>query len=84
MHLVVPGALRYLTLKRLPHAYGYFYASLSLCYELHLQWLTHNTILLSGDVESNPGPNIHTFNFCTWNLNSLTAHDFIRISQIEA
>ena len=61
MHLVIPGVLRYLTVKRLPHAYGYLYASLTLYYELHLQWLTYKTILLSGDIESNPGPNLNTF-----------------------
>ena len=49
-----------------------------------MQWITHGTILLSGDVERNPGPNLSTFNFCTWNLNSITAHDFTRLFQIEA
>ena len=80
MHLIIPGVLRYFTVKRLPHAYVYLYASLTLYYELHLQWLTYKTILLSGDIESSPGPNLNTFKFCTWNLNSITAHEFIRIS----
>ena len=84
MHLIIPGVLRYLTVKRLPHAYRYLYASLTLYYELHLQWLTYKTILLSGYIESNPGPNLNTFKFYTWNLNIITAHEFIRISQIEA
>ena len=38
--------------------------------------------LLSGDVETNPGP--ETLNFCTWNLNSLAVYDFLRVSLIEA
>ena len=39
-------------------------------------------ILLSGDVELNPGP--ETLKFCCWNLNSIAAHDFLRVSLIEA
>ena len=38
--------------------------------------------MLSGDVETNPGP--ETLDFCTWNLNSITVHDFLRVSLIEA
>ena len=40
------------------------------------------TIMLCGDVETNPGP--ETLDFCCWNLNSITAHDFLRITLIEA
>ena len=40
------------------------------------------TILLSGDVETNPGP--ATLDFCTWILNSIFARDFLRVSLIEA
>ena len=39
-------------------------------------------IMLCGDVESNPGPD--TFNFCCWNLNSITSYDFLRLSLLEA
>ena len=39
-------------------------------------------ILLSGDVETNPGP--ETLDFCCWNLNSIAAYDFLRVSLIEA
>ena len=39
-------------------------------------------ILLSGDVETNPGPD--TLDFCCWNPSSITAHDFMRVSLIEA
>ena len=52
------------------------------CYTLHTQWLVFATILLCGDVETNPGP--ETLDFCCWNLNSIAAHDFLRISLIEA
>ena len=30
----------------------------------------------------NPGPD--TLNFCTWNSNSITAHDFLRVLLLEA
>ncbi len=84
LHFIIPRALKCFTVKRLPHVYGYPYALFVLYYMLHMHWITHRTILLSGDIETNPGPNLNTFNFCTWNLNSITAHDFTRISQIEA
>ena len=84
IHQIIPELLRYLIVKSLPHAYGYFYALITLYYKLHMQWLTYKTTLLSGDVESNSGLNVNAFNLCTWNLTSITVHDFIRISQIEA
>ena len=62
--------------------YAYFYIACMTCYTLHTQWLVFATILLCGDVETNPGP--ETLDFCCWNLNSIAAHDFLRISLIEA
>ena len=62
--------------------YIYFYIACVACCSLHVQWSVLRTILLSGDVETNPGPD--TLDFCTWNLNSITAHDFLRVSLIEA
>ena len=40
---------------------------------LYFQWVVPRLILLSCDVEPNPGPD--TFKFCCWNLNSIIAHD---------
>ena len=37
---------------------------------------------MSGDVETNPEP--ETLDFCTWNLNSIYAHDSLRVSLLEA
>ena len=71
-------------LKYLAHRYSYFYAACLLCHTLHLQWTTYQTILRSGDIETNPGPEHSTFNFCSWNLNSICAYDFTRVSLIEA
>ena len=49
---------------------------------LHTKWFVSRTVLLSGDVETNPGP--ETLGFCTWNLNSITAYDFLRVFLMEA
>ena len=54
------------------------------CHTLCVQWLTYRSTLLSGDVEMNPGPSHECLSFCSWNLNSICAHDFLRVSLIEA
>ena len=42
-------------------------------------------LLRSGDVETNPGPKKSSvIKFCHWNLNGLAAHDFLKVSLIEA
>ncbi len=54
---------------------------------LFLQWVQSQLILHSNDIEKNPGPVPrmgNCFNFCTWNLNSISAHDFSRVSLLEA
>ena len=49
---------------------------------LYFQWVLPRLILLSCDVAPNPGPD--TFKFCCWSLNSIIAHDFLRLALIEA
>ena len=51
------------------------------CDIIYTQWVFRR-ILLSGDIETNPGPD--TLDLCCWNLNSITAHEFLRVSLIEA
>ena len=68
--------------KYFPSRYAYFYTACVACCSLHMQWLVFRVILLSGDVETNPGP--ETLDFCTWNLNSIIAHYYLRVSLIEA
>ena len=42
-------------------------------------------LILCGDVEVNPGPGHWTsLSFCHWNLNSISAHDFVKVSLLEA
>ena len=61
-------------------AFGFlldFFVVLYFCYIL----LTH------GDIEVNPGPKKNcstSFSFCNWNLNSLTAHNYVKLSSLKA
>ena len=45
------------------------------------------SLLLSGDIETNPGPKPiagQSFSICHWNLNSISAHNFTKISLLTA
>ena len=61
-------------------AFGFmlnFFVILYFCYIL----LTH------GDIEVNPGPKKNcstSFSFCHWNLNSLIAHNYVKLSSLQA
>ena len=50
------------------------------------RWLFLFLILMSNDIEKNPGPRYRQnfFNFMNWNLNSLATNNFGRIQLIEA
>ena len=44
-------------------------------------------LLLFGDIETNPSQNpgySNSFSFCHWNLNSIAAHNFIKMSLLQA
>ena len=42
-------------------------------------------LICCGDVESNPGPKKqHQISFCHWNLNGLAAHNFSKVSLLQA
>ena len=61
-------------------AFGFslkFFVILNFCYI----FLSH------GDIEVNPGPKKNcstSFPFCHWNLNSLTAHNHVKLSSLQA
>ena len=74
--------LKHSVIKQYLFQYVFFYTACMTCYTLHTKWLVFATILLSGDVRTNPGP--ETLGFCCWNLNSIAVYDFVRISLIEA
>ena len=43
-----------------------------------------NLLMQCDDIEVNPGPEYSSLTFCHWNLNSLTAHDNIKILSLQA
>ena len=47
----------------------------------------HLILLQHGDIKSNPGPDkikLKNFSCCHWNVNSLVAHNFSKLCQLEA
>ena len=55
------------------------------CLDLSLHFYSQLSIILSGDIEENPGPNRNGFlKFCHWNLNSISAREQVKIPVIEA
>ena len=54
---------------------------------VHHIWLSLTIIRLSGDIEENPGPKCNSnqsFSICHWNLNSITAHNYLKKSLLRA
>ena len=50
-------------------------------------WVHALLIRQSGDIEMNPGPKpnpCHSFSICHWKLNSLTAHNYLKVSLLWA
>ena len=50
-------------------------------------WLYSLAIKCSGDIEENPGPKPNSCEYlsiCHWNLNSISAHNFIKLSLLRA
>ena len=59
----------------------------SLYFQVVYFWYTGSILLLSGDIETNPGPfssNLESLNICHWNLNSIATENFIKIPLLEA
>ena len=51
---------------------------------LHHIWLSLTIIRLSDDIEENPGPKRNSFSICHWNLNSITEHNYLKVSLLRA
>ena len=50
-------------------------------------WYCKCLLQLSGDIALNPGPkpnSCKSFSICHWNLNSMTSHNFIKVSLLTA
>ena len=63
-----------------------FYFINTVSYIYHV-WLYSLAIKHSGDIEKNPGPKPNSCDFlsiCHWNLNSISAHNFIKLSLFRA
>ena len=54
------------------------------CLSLHFLWILYFALRLlqHDDIELNPIPK--HFSVCHWNLNSLTAHSYLKVSQLQA
>ena len=51
---------------------------------IFLSLCVSNLLIQCGNIEVNPGPKYESLTFCHWNLNSLTAHDSIKVSLFQA
>ena len=50
-------------------------------------WLDQVVLKLEGDIEENPGPKSRSnqsFSICHWNLNRISAHNYIKVSLLRA
>ena len=66
------------------HTLSFLVTIITIC---SLPWLYSFLILLSADVELNPGPKrVSTSNIsiCHWNLNSISAHNYIKLFLLKA
>ena len=54
------------------------------CLSVPFLWILYfaRRLLQHGDIELNPGPKY--FSICHWNLNNLTAHNYLKVSQLQA
>ena len=62
------------------------YCSITLICVCHF-WLDNIFLKLCDDVEKNPGPkpsSNQSFSICHWNLNSISAHNYIKLSFLRA
>ena len=62
------------------------YISILVLYANHF-WLDEILLKLSGDIEENLGPkpsSNQSFSICHWNLNSISAHNYIKVSLLRA
>ena len=62
------------------------YISILVLYANHF-WLDEIVLKLSGDIEENPVPkpsSNQSFSICHWNLNSISAHSYIKVSLLRA
>ena len=57
------------------------------CFYIYLFWLVSIFLNRTGDIEKNPSPktkSCQNFSICHWNLNSISAHNFSKMSLLQA
>ena len=92
MRLLVPNGLPYMFLSRKNIKNINSFVSKVLYTLMLATYIRHicvcsTLITLSGDIEKNPGSkpsSCEKFSICHWNLNSISAHNFIKISLLRA
>ena len=47
-------------------------------------WVHALLIRQNGNIEMYPGPNIQSLSICHWDLNSLTVHNYLKVSLLRA
>ena len=66
---------------------SYNYLNTIFYFSINHFWLYNNFMKLCGDVEENPEPKPSSkqiFSICHWNLNSISAHNYIKLSLLRA
>ena len=64
------------------HRKYFYFILLSICYILVFVNLL---LIICGDIETNPGPNdTYNLSLCHWNLNSIMAHNFSKLTALAA
>ena len=56
-------------------------------YIKYVTWYIQSILLLSGDIETKPGPvcaNLQSLSICHWNVNIITTENFIKIPILQA
>ena len=56
LHCIPLGVFLIIRYKYFHSQYAYFHTACVACCSLHIQWIVFKTILQSGDVETDPGP----------------------------
>ena len=91
-HLVLKSKTRVCSMKK---NLGFLLESLFLSFHyfenaflsLLILWYVFHFLLCHGDIELNPGPKKskdNALSVCHWNLNSITAHNFSKLTQLKA
>ena len=83
LHLII---FRRKVSKHLLNYLGSYVFFLQLCIFFNT-FFNFSLLIRCGDIETNPGPNNllgQSFSVCQWNLNGIAAHNYVKLSMLEA